>query len=635
MADPPTILMSFYVLLIFCIGLLGNLTTITVTCVYRELQITTHYYILNLAIADLFVSTVTVPMKLWLFYNPHNAQLCKASIFFLMLFFTASVLAILLIAIDRYVFICKPLYYRTHAVSTKTLVWILISWLLALTMAVIPFTSILPATSQHTGPSICTYSLVMPDSYLIFFAVTTQLMPPVIFVFMYTKIMLVARRHAIDIAMQFNSTNSKRRDLDDDMDWLRRRKFTDALVAPFHRTSQSLDSEAKIQGNEELPRIRKILYKNYNTWRQIHSELKLKRQSQYCDHQQQQQQQNLPSLLSTSSSNDHITGNYNDYNDNDDVFESFENNATLGQLSNIGVGLRGWRARASKSQSSSSSATMFPSSTVTSHVQKSTQVHERKLHEETTRCTEQARSSSGTNCILVENNNETDSVAQLSNVTSTSTILSNLSEETSNHSDLGKNNYDRRSNDNGNKINSECNDNCRNDKSKTDNDNSKNSCTSSIDNAGEDNDNSSGDDKSRNRNAMTRPRLIRYFSSKRTSLTRIALESISKLTLSTRKKAENENRKRFFKEFKAIKMLGLVVGGFILLNMPMAITDMVNVSARKQLVPMWLVNTALCLAGSNPAINPIIYVIVRKQFRDAYVKLWSCGRYGRKVGACS
>ena len=510
MVDLATALTTLYMVVIFITGLLGNLTTIIVICSYHELQSTTFFYILNLAIADLLMALI-IPLKLVLVFQPGDV-LCKASVFFTTFFFNASVLAIYLIAIDRYVFICRPLYYRTHVVSTKIHAWILIAWLLALVISVLPFTGLANAPAKSPG-DICKYSSVMSENYLAFVISVTELLPPLVFIVMYGKIMVVARRHAIEIAIQF--TNSK----PFKMDWLQRRKLTETLMAPFENPTYLLDKAGR-NDNEEAKAIREILYKNYNNWRTKQAEMRRK--------------------LSVE-----------DVGEDDEVFEPPKTEPAAQGLSKVGHGLRQWRTKAlsvSTAPKVDNPITNALSNTPGLPLSQG--------------CTVSVRTSSKTNIISVSG-----------------------IEDFVDEKEEGKL------------------------------------------------------DKTR-----LRPKLVRYFSSKR------GLSSVERTGEQATKWRRTQNVLRVFskrkqkskvqvikikKEFKAVKMLGLVVGMFILFNVPIGVIDMMFISKTVTNIPVWLVRLALCLTHSNPAVNPLIYVITRRQFRMAYVKLWSCGRYKTRLSECS
>jgi hypothetical protein len=119
--------------LVIILSLVGNTLVVSVILKYKRLQNATNYILLSLAIADLTVSIfVMIPSMItdvkreWIF----NRFFCKFYNSFDIFGCTASILHLLLVAVDRYVAIFKPLSYRTmvrklHVFGMVTFVWFL------------------------------------------------------------------------------------------------------------------------------------------------------------------------------------------------------------------------------------------------------------------------------------------------------------------------------------------------------------------------------------------------------------------------------------------------------------------------------------------------------------------------------
>lgn len=100
---------------VILLALIGNTLVVSVIIRYKQLQNATNYILLSLAIADITVTfLVMIPATIqdvtrkWIFsqlfckfYNAFDITCC-----------TASILHLLLVAIDRYIAIFKPLKYR-------------------------------------------------------------------------------------------------------------------------------------------------------------------------------------------------------------------------------------------------------------------------------------------------------------------------------------------------------------------------------------------------------------------------------------------------------------------------------------------------------------------------------------------
>ncbi|KAM5178969.1 olfactory receptor 4K13-like [Callospermophilus lateralis] len=147
----------------FCIFLLayaaimaGNLLiVITVTC-DSHLRSTPMYFLLgNLSFLDMSISTITTPKMLTDFLREKKTISlwgCMAQMFFLHFLGGSEMTLLIVMAVDRYIAICKPLHY-TAIMSRRVLVGsVLLSWAVGLvhTMSQMVFTVTLP----FCGPNI-------------------------------------------------------------------------------------------------------------------------------------------------------------------------------------------------------------------------------------------------------------------------------------------------------------------------------------------------------------------------------------------------------------------------------------------------------------------------------------------------
>lgn len=101
--------------LIFLFALLGNLTVIVVVVRHRWMHTKTNFFIVNLAVADLLVALVVMPINtminIFLDWR-YGAVLCKLTPFLQGISVCASVNTLAAIAIDRCLAICYPLSYK-------------------------------------------------------------------------------------------------------------------------------------------------------------------------------------------------------------------------------------------------------------------------------------------------------------------------------------------------------------------------------------------------------------------------------------------------------------------------------------------------------------------------------------------
>ena len=504
-----------YNIIIFIIAFFGNITTIIVILLFKDLKSTTNYYILNLAVADLLLCITAFPGRLILLFSS-SLLTCKFNTFAWIFFFNASVFAIFSITVDRYIFICKPLYYCSHIISTRSRCWISFSWLLAVFLAILPFINI-PYLGNQNGlevGGICAHRLVIGRWYLFFLIMLTEIFPLFLFCLMYGKIVTVARKHAFEIAIQY----SKSKPLN--MSWQERRRFTQSLVSPFENPSCLLE-EIETE-SDEVKNLRRILYAN-----------------NYCcgdsvrkDTAQQGELVNVEELHPHSK-----------------------------KLSEVGRNLREWRRRAMKTS---------------------------------------VESGVG-NCEQVERDaNRNDCLTKRQNRNRVSPIESGASTKQKSR-----------------RVTEQCRPVSR--------PRLKRSLSLGTGPSSED---------SKKLEQFVERRNEHGKSTAKNSVGPFIVQKISKLSWPVRKKNRLLQKPKIYKEFKAVKMLGMVVGMFVLLNLPIAIIDLIELFARKPIVPEWIVRVALHLVHSNPAVNTVIYVVTKREFRYAFLRLWTCGRIHKRLWRC-
>ncbi|XP_032757941.1 olfactory receptor 8K3-like [Rattus rattus] len=114
-------------LLIYLISLVGNLGMIVLTMVDSKLQTPMYFFLRHLATADLGYSTAVGPKMLTNFIVHQNRisfNLCATQLTFFLLFIACELFILSAMSYDRYVAICKPLFYMV--IMSKRLCWVLV-----------------------------------------------------------------------------------------------------------------------------------------------------------------------------------------------------------------------------------------------------------------------------------------------------------------------------------------------------------------------------------------------------------------------------------------------------------------------------------------------------------------------------
>ncbi|KAM9120658.1 olfactory receptor 14A16-like [Pangshura tecta] len=103
-------------LVIYLVGLMGNLLIITVVALDHHLHTPMYFFLMNLSIIDLGSISVTIPKSM--INSLMNTRLisypgCVAQVFLFVVFIAADLALLTIMAYDRYVAICQPLHYET------------------------------------------------------------------------------------------------------------------------------------------------------------------------------------------------------------------------------------------------------------------------------------------------------------------------------------------------------------------------------------------------------------------------------------------------------------------------------------------------------------------------------------------
>ncbi|XP_071940878.1 melatonin receptor type 1C-like [Antedon mediterranea] len=193
---------SFHVggiVMIGVVGTIANLLTIIAICKYKHLRIPGNFFLLNLALADLIVCTVTNPFTVVSLVNrdwPLSNSLCFFLGAALTLSCSASTTNLVSIAINRYMSILWPQKSQDIFTVKRTLLFCLTGWLVSFITIIPPFFGfgkfgyndvILACNISNDGNWL--YTLVVLGTY---FNIST-----IIIIFCYTKIFMFIRRSRV------------------------------------------------------------------------------------------------------------------------------------------------------------------------------------------------------------------------------------------------------------------------------------------------------------------------------------------------------------------------------------------------------------------------------------------------------
>ncbi|MEQ2167622.1 5-hydroxytryptamine receptor 2B [Goodea atripinnis] len=179
----------------------GNILVILAVSLERKLQNATNYFLMSLAVADLLVGLLVMPIALvTILYNsrwPLPDFLCPIWLFLDVLFSTASIMHLCAISLDRYIAIKKPIQHSQYKSRAKALAKIALVWLISICIAIpIPIKGLRNLHNNITFNSNHT-CLLKPDTFsefIIFGSLTAFFIPLAIMMIIYLLTVQVLRK---------------------------------------------------------------------------------------------------------------------------------------------------------------------------------------------------------------------------------------------------------------------------------------------------------------------------------------------------------------------------------------------------------------------------------------------------------
>ncbi|CAL8266750.1 unnamed protein product [Lota lota] len=123
---------ALLIVAVVAITVTGNILVILAVCLERKLHNATNYFLMSLAVADMLLGVLVMPVSmvtvLYDYWWPLPPDLCPVWIYLDVLFSTASIMHLCAISLDRYIAIHNPLHHSRSNSRTKARVKILAVW---------------------------------------------------------------------------------------------------------------------------------------------------------------------------------------------------------------------------------------------------------------------------------------------------------------------------------------------------------------------------------------------------------------------------------------------------------------------------------------------------------------------------
>ncbi|KAM8706057.1 hypothetical protein ACLKA7_010358 [Drosophila subpalustris] len=198
---PPlqSVVVSIILLIVILGTVVGNVLVCIAVCMVRKLRRPCNYLLVSLALSDLCVALLVMPMALlyevlerWSF----GTLLCDIWVSFDVLCCTASILNLCAISVDRYLAITKPLEYGVKRTPRRMMLCVGIVWLAAACISLPPLLILGNEHEDEDGQPICT--VCQNFAYQIYATVGSFYIPLSVMLFVYYQIFRAARRIVLE-----------------------------------------------------------------------------------------------------------------------------------------------------------------------------------------------------------------------------------------------------------------------------------------------------------------------------------------------------------------------------------------------------------------------------------------------------
>ncbi|XP_053555878.1 olfactory receptor 11L1-like [Bombina bombina] len=139
--NTPHISLFVIFLFIFLVTLTGNVIILTVVWLDQSLQTPMYFYLTNLSFLEIWYTATIVPKllaNLLMKYNNISFANCMTQLFFFVTFGASECYLLLIMAYDRYLAICKPLYYHSIMNTRTCLKLVAGSWIFGVLTGLMP-----------------------------------------------------------------------------------------------------------------------------------------------------------------------------------------------------------------------------------------------------------------------------------------------------------------------------------------------------------------------------------------------------------------------------------------------------------------------------------------------------------------
>lgn len=199
-----TVLLAIVFLVIILGTIVGNILVCVAVCLVRKLRRPCNYLIVSLAVSDLCVAILVMPIAVfdqikteWIF----GQIVCDLWVSFDVLSCTASILNLCMISVDRYYAITKPLEYGVKRTPKRMIFCVILVWFGAACISLPPLLMLgnkHNVTDKATGKDSEVCIVCQEIGYQIYATLCSFYIPLVVMIVVYYKIFRAARKIVMD-----------------------------------------------------------------------------------------------------------------------------------------------------------------------------------------------------------------------------------------------------------------------------------------------------------------------------------------------------------------------------------------------------------------------------------------------------
>lgn len=189
------VFLFFSVVCLLVVG--GNMVVIMSITLSKQLRTATNFIILSLAMSDVLVGGVMMPLQCIMFVDVclyYTEILCPAYHFISTIVGNVSIYNIVLIALDRYFALCHPFRYVAKMSLRVVLKCVCFVWILSLIYNL----SMMYIGNSEQSKVICIQACAFPinNTWGLIDVIFNFIVPCLLIIILYVKVLTVALRHA-------------------------------------------------------------------------------------------------------------------------------------------------------------------------------------------------------------------------------------------------------------------------------------------------------------------------------------------------------------------------------------------------------------------------------------------------------